>query len=50
MTSTANRVFEHFGEAVTVATELKAFAKRDASSSYALDRRTSERGTPTEAA
>ena len=29
------------GEAVAVATEMKQFAKRDARSSYAVDRRTS---------
>ena len=38
--STSARRFLHYGEAVTTATELKQFAKRDAGSSYALDRRT----------
>jgi diguanylate cyclase (GGDEF)-like protein len=33
------RMFEHYGEAVAVATEMKQFAKREASSSYAVDRR-----------
>jgi hypothetical protein len=32
-------MFEHYGEAVAVATEMKQFAKREASSSYAVDRR-----------
>ena len=43
VTSTANRTFEHFGEAVTVATELKQFAKREDGSSFALDRRSARR-------
>ncbi|HEX6331958.1 MAG TPA: response regulator [Actinomycetota bacterium] len=34
------RSFEHYGEAVSVATEMKQFAKRDTRSSYAVDRRT----------
>ncbi|HSJ50600.1 MAG TPA: response regulator [Actinomycetota bacterium] len=34
------RSFEHYGEAVSVATEMKQFAKRDSRSSYAVDRRT----------
>jgi diguanylate cyclase (GGDEF)-like protein len=34
------RSFEHYGEAVAVATEMKQFAKRDTRSSYAVDRRT----------
>ena len=38
--STSARRFSHYGEAVTTATELKQFAKRDVGSSYALDRRT----------
>jgi diguanylate cyclase (GGDEF)-like protein len=38
--STSARRFTHYGEAVTTATELKQFAKREAGSSYALDRRT----------
>jgi diguanylate cyclase (GGDEF)-like protein len=38
--STSARRFSHYGEAVTTATELKQFAKREAGSSYALDRRT----------
>jgi diguanylate cyclase (GGDEF)-like protein len=33
------RMFEHYGEAVAVATEMKQFAKREASSSYDVDRR-----------
>ena len=37
--TTAKRVFAHYGEAVAVATEMKQFAKRDAGSSYAIDRR-----------
>jgi diguanylate cyclase (GGDEF)-like protein len=37
--SSAKRRFAHYGEAVAVATEMKSFAKRDAGSSYALDRR-----------
>ncbi len=38
--TTAKRGFAHYGEAVSVATEMKQFAKRDAGSSYAIDRRT----------
>jgi PleD family two-component response regulator len=37
--TTARRAFEHYGEAVSVATEMKQFAKREAGSSYAVDRR-----------
>jgi hypothetical protein len=37
--TTAKRMFAHYGEAVAVATEMKQFAKRDAGSSYAVDRR-----------
>ena len=37
--TTARRRFAHYGEAVAVATEMKSFAKREAGSSYALDRR-----------
>ncbi|MGZ4150547.1 MAG: response regulator, partial [Actinomycetota bacterium] len=37
--TTSRRQFAHYGEAVAVATEMKSFAKRDAGSSYALDRR-----------
>ncbi|HEX5901571.1 MAG TPA: response regulator [Actinomycetota bacterium] len=33
------RSYAHFGEAVSMATEMKQFAKRDARSSYAIDRR-----------
>ncbi|MEX2275617.1 MAG: response regulator [Actinomycetota bacterium] len=40
--TTAKRAFEHFANAVAVATEMKQFAKRDAGSSYAVDRRTPE--------
>ena len=38
--SSARRPFEHYGEAVSVATEMKQFAKRDSGSSYAIDQRT----------
>ena len=38
--STARRRFDHYGEAVEVATEMKQVAKRDAGSSFAVDRRT----------
>jgi len=38
--STSRRHFAHYGEAVAVATEMKSFAKREAGSSYAVDRRT----------
>jgi diguanylate cyclase (GGDEF)-like protein len=38
--TTQVRRFAHYGEAVAVATEMKQFAKRDARSSYAIDRRT----------
>jgi hypothetical protein len=38
--TTAHRRFGHFGEAVAVATEMKQFAKRQAGSSFAIDRRT----------
>ena len=37
--TTARRAFAHYGEAVSVATEMKQFAKRDGGSSYAIDRR-----------
>ena len=37
--TTGVRRFEHYGEAVSVATEMKQFAKRDVGSSYAVDRR-----------
>jgi diguanylate cyclase (GGDEF)-like protein len=37
--STSKRHFAHYGEAVAVATEMKSFAKREAGSSYAVDRR-----------
>jgi len=33
------RMFAHYGEAVSVATEMKQFAKRETGSSYAIDRR-----------
>ena len=33
------RTFAHYGEAVSIATEMKQFAKRDPGSSYAIDRR-----------
>jgi diguanylate cyclase (GGDEF)-like protein len=37
--TTGVRRFAHYGEAVSVATEMKQFAKRDLGSSYAVDRR-----------
>jgi diguanylate cyclase (GGDEF)-like protein len=37
--STEIREFAHYAEAVSVATEMKQYAKRDAGSSYAVDRR-----------
>ncbi|MGZ8630741.1 MAG: response regulator [Actinomycetota bacterium] len=37
--SSARRPFAHYGEAVSVATEMKQFAKREAGSSYAVDQR-----------
>jgi diguanylate cyclase (GGDEF)-like protein len=37
--TTDNRRFDHYGEAVAVATEMKQFAKREPSSSFAVDRR-----------
>ncbi|GIU96573.1 MAG: hypothetical protein KatS3mg013_0376 [Actinomycetota bacterium] len=40
--TTARRRFNHYGEAVAVATEMKSFAKREPRSSYAVDRRSSE--------
>jgi len=39
--TTQVRRFAHYGEAVTVATEMKQFAKREPRSSYAVDRRQS---------
>ena len=36
------RSFAHYGEAVSMATEMKQFAKREARSSYAIDRRRAE--------
>jgi diguanylate cyclase (GGDEF)-like protein len=38
--STLNRQFAHYGEVVAIATEMKQFAKRTPTSSYAVDRRT----------
>ncbi len=38
--TTLNRRFSHYGEAVSIATEMKQFAKRTPTSSYAVDRRT----------
>ncbi|HEX7247153.1 MAG TPA: diguanylate cyclase, partial [Actinomycetota bacterium] len=38
--SSARRPFAHYGEAVSVATEMKQFAKREVGSSYAIDQRT----------
>ncbi|MEX0756211.1 MAG: response regulator [Actinomycetota bacterium] len=40
--TTAKRGFEHYANAVSVATEMKQFAKREPGSSYAVDRRTPE--------
>jgi diguanylate cyclase (GGDEF)-like protein len=37
--TTQVRAFAHYGEAVSVATEMKQFAKRESGSSYAIDRR-----------
>ena len=37
--STARRSYEHYGQAVEVATEMKQVAKRDAKSSFMVDRR-----------
>jgi len=37
--SSSRRAFAHYGEAVSVATEMKQFAKRENGSSYAIDRR-----------
>jgi len=44
--TTLVRRFEHYGEAVTVATEMKQFAKREPRSSYAIDRRRPEGTAP----
>jgi diguanylate cyclase (GGDEF)-like protein len=40
--TTLSRTFSHYGEAVSVATEMKQFAKRDPSSSYSVDRRSAK--------
>jgi diguanylate cyclase (GGDEF)-like protein len=37
--TTAHRTFSHYAEVVTVATEMKQYAKREPRSSYAVDRR-----------
>jgi CRISPR/Cas system-associated protein Cas10 (large subunit of type III CRISPR-Cas system) len=37
--TTQVRSFAHYGEAVSVATEMKQYAKRELRSSYAVDRR-----------
>ena len=37
--STSNRSYSHYGEAVSVATEMKQVAKRQPGSSFAVDRR-----------
>src|SRR5438094_336513 len=37
--TTATRRFSHYGEAITVAAEMKQFAKRQAGSAFAVDRR-----------
>jgi diguanylate cyclase (GGDEF)-like protein len=42
--TTERRSFGHHGEAVTVATELKEFAKRAEGSTYLIDRRADEEG------
>ena len=47
--TTLVRRFEHYGEAVTVATEMKQFAKREPRSSYAIDRRRPEGTAPARA-
>jgi diguanylate cyclase (GGDEF)-like protein len=39
VTSTSNRAFDHFAQAVEAATEMKAVAKRDIGSSFRADRR-----------
>jgi hypothetical protein len=39
--TTAHRSFEHFAEAVAIATEMKVYAKLTPGSSWAVDRRTS---------
>jgi diguanylate cyclase (GGDEF)-like protein len=44
--TTVRRRFSHPGEAVTVATELKEFAKRTTGSGYVIDRRTADEATP----
>jgi len=44
--TTQVRRFEHYGEAVAMATEMKQFAKREPSSSYAVDRRRPDGTTP----
>ena len=38
--STDKRRFQHYAEAVAVATEMKSFTKAAAGSSWAMDRRT----------
>jgi diguanylate cyclase (GGDEF)-like protein len=40
--TTSTRTYKHYGEAVAIATEMKQVAKRDAGSSYAVDRRASD--------
>jgi hypothetical protein len=40
--STAKRSFQHYAEAVAVATELKQYTKGSDASSWAVDRRISE--------
>ncbi len=37
--TTRNRTFTHYGEAVSVATEMKQYAKRTTGSSFSIDRR-----------
>ncbi len=44
--TTKVRSFAHYGEAVSVASEMKQFAKREPRSSYAIDRRRPEGTTP----
>jgi hypothetical protein len=44
--TTQVRRFEHYGEAVAMATEMKQFAKREPRSSYAVDRRHPDGSAP----
>ena len=40
--TTAKRAFQHYAEAVAVATEMKQFTKESETSSWAMDRRSGE--------